>query len=79
MGIPFSRQINAAFDEVSPLVASGFQVLQTIKNIAIILAVIQVLTVLFIALILGVLVALLVSINPDLESERQAIVTPYVK
>ncbi len=79
MGIPFSKQINAAFDEVTPLVAAGFEVLQTTKNIAIWLAVIQVLTVIILSLVLLVLVAILISLNPDLETERQAIVTPVVQ
>lgn len=67
MGIPYSREINAAFDQVTPLVAAGFKVLRTTKNILIILAIIQVLTVLFLGLILGALVVLIYSVNPDLE------------
>jgi hypothetical protein len=67
MGIPYSREINAAFTQVTPLVAAGFSVLQTTKNISILLAVIQVLTVLFLAAILVVLVALCYCVNPDLE------------
>jgi hypothetical protein len=79
MGIPYSRQINTAFDQVTPLVAQGFQVLETTKNIAILLAWIQVLTVVLLALILSALVALLVTMNPDLETERQAFLTPIMK
>jgi hypothetical protein len=67
MGIPYSREINAAFDQVTPLVAAGFKVLKTTKNISILLAVIQVLTVLFLALILWVMIALVYCVNPDLE------------
>lgn len=67
MGIPYSREINAAFEQVTPLVAAGFKVLRTMKDISILLAVIQVLTVLFLAMILFVLVLLLYSVNPDLE------------
>lgn len=67
MGLPYSREINAAFEQVTPLVAAGFQVLRTTKNISILLAIIQVLTVLFLAMILFVLVLLLYSVNPDLE------------
>jgi hypothetical protein len=52
MGLPYSRQINAAFEEVTPLVAAGFKVLRTTRNISILLAIIQVLTVFFLFLIL---------------------------
>lgn len=67
MGIPYSREINAAFEQVTPLVAAGFEVLRTTKNISIILAIIQVLTVLFLGMILGALVVLIYVVNPDLE------------
>lgn len=67
MGIPYSREINAAFEQVTPLVAAGFKVLKTTKNISILLAVIQVLTVLFLAFILIVLLGIMYSVNPDLE------------
>ena len=79
MGIPYSKQINAAFDQVTPLVSAGFEVLQTTKNISILLAAIQVVTVLILAAILLTLIALLISVNPYLEAERAAIVTPVVK
>ncbi|PNS13795.1 hypothetical protein CAC42_3288 [Sphaceloma murrayae] len=79
MGIPYSRQINAAFDQVTPLVAAGFQVLQTTKNISILLAAIQVLTVLLLALIQATLLMLLITVNPDLEQERTRMVTPVMK
>ncbi|KAF1970992.1 hypothetical protein BU23DRAFT_510659 [Bimuria novae-zelandiae CBS 107.79] len=79
MGIPYSREINAAFEQVTPLVAAGFKVLQTMKDISILLAVIQVLTVLFLAMILFVLILLLYSVNPDLEYERRHIITPLLK
>jgi len=67
MGIPYSRQINAAFEQVTPLVAAGFKVLQTTRDISILLAVIQVLTVLFLFLILLALIGVLYCVNPDLE------------
>lgn len=79
MGIPYSREINAAFDQVTPLVAEGFVVLQTTKNISILLAIIQVLTVLMLGLIFAVSVAILISVNPDLEDERRVLVTPLAK
>jgi hypothetical protein len=70
MGLPYSRQINAAFEEVTPLVAAGFKVLRTTRNISILLAVIQVLTVWFLFLILIGIVALLYCVNPDLEVRK---------
>ena len=76
MGIPYSRQINAAFDQVTPLVAAGFRVLQTTKNISILLAIIQVLTVVLLAFNLVAMFGILISINPQLEAERDELVTP---
>ncbi|KAF9736700.1 hypothetical protein PMIN04_000046 [Paraphaeosphaeria minitans] len=79
MGIPYSREINAAFEQVTPLVGAGFKVLRTMKDISILLAAIQVLTVLSLLLILFVLILLLYSVNPDLEHERQTLVTPLLR
>jgi hypothetical protein len=79
MGVPYSRQIHAAFDQVTPLVASGYEVLQTTKNVAILLAIIQVCTVLSLLLILIALIGLLFTVNPDLETERHVLVTPAMK
>lgn len=67
MGLPYSREINAAFEQVTPLVGAGYKVLRTMKDISILLAVVQVLTVLSLLLILFVLILLLYSVNPDLE------------
>lgn len=79
MGIPYSREINQAFEQVTPLVAAGFEVLQTTKNIAILLACIQVLTVILLGLLLLGIFALLCTVNPDLDRERQELVTPAVQ
>lgn len=79
MGIPYSRQINAAFDQVTPLVASAYEVLQTTKNISLLLAAIQILTVIFLALILVVLLGVAYSVNPDLDRERKVLVTPALR
>jgi hypothetical protein len=79
MGLPYSKQINAAFDQVTPLVAAGFEVLQTTKDIAILLAVIQVLVAFTLILILLALIALLFTVNPDLENERRQLVTPVMQ
>jgi hypothetical protein len=67
MGIPYSRQINAAFEQVTPLVAAGFKVLRTTRDISILLAIIQVLTVILLLFILLALIAVLYCVNPDLE------------
>ncbi|KAF2004278.1 hypothetical protein P154DRAFT_55751 [Amniculicola lignicola CBS 123094] len=79
MGIPYSREINTVFEQVTPLVAAGFKVLKTTKNISIVLAVIQVLTVVFLAMILAVLVALVYCVDPGLEYERKTLVTPFFR
>ncbi len=79
MGIPYSKQIHTAFDEVTPLVAAGFQVLRTSRNISILLAVLQLATGLISALTLLALLAILVAVNPDLEPERRALVTPAAR
>jgi len=79
MGIPYSKQINSAFDQVTPLVSAGFEVLQTTKNISVLLAAVQVFTAILLVFILGALLAILVSINPDLEKERRSLITPTVK
>jgi hypothetical protein len=76
MGIPYSRQINAAFEQVTPLVAAGFKVLRTTRDISILLAVIQVLTVVLLGLILVGLVALLYCVNPDLEVRNPSFFLP---
>lgn len=79
MGIPYSRQINAAFNQVTPLVAEGFVVLQTTKNISLLLAVIQILTVIFLALIFIVLFAIAVTLNPALQQETEDLITPTLR
>ncbi|KAK4892415.1 hypothetical protein LTR27_009071 [Elasticomyces elasticus] len=79
MGIPYSKQINAAFDEVTPLVAAGFEVLQTTKNTALIAAGVQIYSGIVLTLVLFVLIALLITVNPDLTKERDALVTPVVR
>ncbi|ROV86893.1 hypothetical protein VMCG_10864 [Cytospora schulzeri] len=79
MGIPYSREIDNAFNQVTPLVAAGFQVLQTTKNISILLAVIQVLTCVFLSAILLALLGLICTVNPDLTRERDELVTPFVR
>ena len=97
MGIPYSTQINAAFDQVTPLVAAALyvnlpfpsprpiltsplssEVLQTTKNIALLLAFIQVATLVVLILMLFALLGLLFTVNPDLERERQELVTPVM-
>ena len=85
MGIPYSKEINRAFDElgkaygqITPLVAAAYDVLESTKNISLLLAGIQVLTVILLALILLALVGMLITLNPDLEEDRAQFVTPVV-
>ena len=52
---------------------------QTTKNIFILLAAVQVIKVVLPALTLLVMLALLITVNPDLEDERAAAVTPMMK
>lgn len=79
MGIPYSKQINAAFNQVTPLVASGYELLETVKNIALFITALQIgltfITLLNFFAILGVII----SVNPDLDKERKNLVTPAVK
>jgi hypothetical protein len=79
MGIPYSREINAAFEQVTPLVAAGFEVLDTIKNIAVALFFIEIFSAVLLSLILLALIGLLYTLNPELEEERKALVTPAMK
>ncbi|KXJ88011.1 hypothetical protein Micbo1qcDRAFT_178651 [Microdochium bolleyi] len=79
MGIPYSKEINHAFDQVTPLVAEGSQVLEKTKNIAVVLLWLEIASALIIALNLVCLLALLVTLNPDLEEERRTLVTPVVR
>lgn len=79
MGIPFSRQINAAFDQVTPLVGQAYEVLETTKNIALILLFLQIYIAVILTFSLLALVSLLITTNPDLEKERRTLVTPALK
>ena len=79
MGIPYSKEINSALDQVAPLVEAGFVVLQTTKNISILLMILQILTVVLLGLILLTAVGIILSVNPDLAAERKALVTPTMK
>lgn len=79
MGIPYSREINAAFESVTPLVASAYEVLETTKNIAVFITFLQIYAVITLTLILTALVGLLITTNPDLDKERKALVTPVMK
>lgn len=75
MGLPYSREIHAAVDKLPPLIAAA----QSTKNIFILLAAIQVIQVIILGLMLLAMLALLITMNPDLEDERAAVVTPVVK
>ena len=86
MGIPYSKEINTAFVElnkaygqVTPLVEAGFEVLETTKNITLVVAGIQVLNSVLLAFVLLALLGLLITMNPDMETERAELVTPFLK
>jgi hypothetical protein len=79
MGIPYSREINAAFEQVTPLVQSGYEVLNTTKNIAVALFVLEIFSAILLIFILFALIGLLITMNPDLENERKVLVTPALK
>ncbi|KAF5980435.1 hypothetical protein FCOIX_4819 [Fusarium coicis] len=79
MGMPYSKQVHAAFDQVTPLVAAGFEVLRTTKNIAVFLAFLQVFITLILTLTLFAILAVIYSVNQDLEEERRALVTPCMQ
>lgn len=79
MGIPYSREIHYAFEQVTPLVAAGFEVLETTKNIAVFLAFLQVFVALILTLNLCALLGLMMTVNPETEVERTQIVTPVLK
>lgn len=97
MGVPFSKEIDQAFEQLGPLVAKGHQVLDsaslqitplavtgaqvldTTRTIGIVLFWLQLLSALAVALNLICLVAVLITLNPDLEEERKTLVTPAVR
>jgi hypothetical protein len=86
MGIPYSKEINKAFQElnqaygqVTPLVASAYDVLETTKNISLLLLAIEVLTVVLLGLMLLALIGLLITMNPDLDEEKRELVTPVLR
>lgn len=86
MGIPYSKEIkkafqelNKAYGEVTPLVASAYEVLETTKNISLLLLAIEVVTVVLLGLTLLALVGLLITMNPDLDEERRELVTPVLQ
>ena len=76
---PYSKQIHVAFDQVTPLLAAGFRVLETTCDVSVLVALIQVLTALLLGVIALCLLGLLVTTNPDLEAGRRAVVTPTVR
>ncbi|KAK5126949.1 hypothetical protein LTR85_008307 [Meristemomyces frigidus] len=79
MGIPYSKQINQAFEEVGPLVAATVDIVHTTKEISYLLAGIQVCTAIFQFITVLCLIGLLITINPDLTKERTELVTPLIQ
>ena len=85
MGIPYSKEINTAFVElnkaygqVTPLVAAAYEVLETSKNITLLVAGIQVLNTIILSMVLMCMLGLLITMNPDLDNERKELVTPVM-
>ena len=85
MGIPYSREINTAFVElnkaygqVTPLVAAAYEVLETSKNITLLVAGIQILNTILLSMILMCMLGLLITMNPDLDNERKELITPVM-
>lgn len=76
MGVPYSKQIDLAFEQVGPL-------LRNAKYIFLLVGAYQILKTIAFGILLGLillaLIALLITVNPDLEAERRAIVTPMVR
>ncbi|KAI9651186.1 hypothetical protein NHQ30_001223 [Ciborinia camelliae] len=72
MGIPYSK-------EYKSIVSTGTDFVDTAKKVAIVAVCLQIYYIVVLSLILGALLALLVTTNPDLEEERRALVTPVVK
>ncbi|KAB8294261.1 hypothetical protein EYC80_009688 [Monilinia laxa] len=62
-----------------PLIASTFAVLKTTRNIAILLACVQVYTAVMLTAHLVVLGMLLVAVDPDLEEERRRFISPVLR
>lgn len=67
------------FKELKPLVNATFEASQTISRTAPILAWTQGLMIVLLAAIFVALFGLLVTLNPDLEVERQQLITPAVR
>ncbi len=72
MGVPFSREIEKASHHIDTLVPTVNIALWTIIWVSIILLIL-------IATILVAFIALLITVNPDLERERKALVTPVLR
>jgi hypothetical protein len=72
MGVPYSREIGAALDEVGPLI-------QKIHYIAYLVFALQIITIALLFLVFLAVIALTISIIPALSDERDALVTPVIK
>lgn len=69
----------ALFKDWTPLLNSTLEASQSINRTAPILACTQVLMILILAAIFTALFGLLITLNPDLDAERQQFVTPAVR
>ncbi|KAK6062500.1 hypothetical protein SCUP515_13309 [Seiridium cupressi] len=67
------------FKELKPLMNATFEASESINRTAPILACTQILMIILLAAIFFALFGLLVTINPDLDDERQQYITPAVR
>ena len=86
MGIPYSREINKAFGElnkaygqVTPLIEAAYEVLETTKNISLLVAAVQVINGILLFFVLLTMFGLLITMNPDMTKERDELVTPVLR
>ena len=86
MGIPYSREINKAFGElnkaygqVTPLIEAAYEVLETTKNISLLVAAVQVINGILLFCVLLTMLGLLITMNPGMTKERDELVTPVLR
>ena len=76
---PLVDRTYAAFDQVTPLIAALLGVLRSTKYLFIFLAALHAFVIALLVVILFALLALLITMNPDLRKEREVFVTPVLR
>ena len=79
MGVPFSREVEIILGSMQDLKPIAATVLQTVRYVALLLLVLQIATMFLLALLLAAVIALIVTMDPNLSGEREALVTPVLK